>query len=141
MKKKTFNSKQAVLSKKNGKKGVINAAKAEAMVLVTVPGHRRSQATRVMDMLGVDAVVRLCIWTNTETNPHAATDEQLCALDEFIQPEVLCRMPMREGRGQIIYCKCNLALGEECILFSYQTVLDATFGMKCRCHARIYKRD
>lgn len=107
-------------------------------VTITVRGHALSQATRVMAMLNVRSIVRICIRTDVETNPRAATFEQLEELESYIQAQVLCRMPFTKGKGQIIYCRHDTSFSDDCILSSYQAILDAVFAKK-RYAARIYR--
>ena len=123
---------------KQAKKGVINAAKANRAVTITVSGHSASQATRVMEMLQTQSIVRIRIRTDVETCPHAATCAQLEELDSYIHNQVLCRMPFPNGKGQIIYCLHDTSFTDECVLSSYQAVLDTTFGKGHVC-ARIYR--
>ena len=106
-------------------------------VTITVAGYAASQATRVMEMLQVQSIVRIRIRTDVETNPRAATYTQLEELESYIREQVLCRMPFPKGHGQIIYCRHDASFTDECTLSSYQAVLDAVLG-KGRIHARIY---
>lgn len=124
--------KKEVRLNKQAKNGVINNA-----VTIKVLGHRASQATRVMAMLQVQSIVRIRIRTDVETYPCAATYAQMDELDSYIREQVLCRMPFPKGQGQIIYCRHDTSFSDECILNSYQAVLDTVFG-KGRIHARIY---
>ncbi len=120
--------------------GVSTSSGEEEMVnqvTIKVLGHRKSQATRVMEMLEVQSIVRVRIRTDVETCPRAATCAQLEELDSYIREQVLCRMPFPKGQGQIIYCRHDSSFTDECILNSYQAVLDTVFG-KGHVHARIY---
>lgn len=134
---KKIQSQKEVRLGKQAKKGVINATKAGSSVTIKVLGHRASQATRVMAMLQVQSIVRIRIRTDVETYPCAATYAQMEELDSYIREQVLCRMPFPKGQGQIIYCRHDTSFSDECILNSYQAVLDTVFG-KGRIHARIY---
>ncbi len=120
--------------------GVSTSSGEEEMVnqvTIKVLGHRKSQATRVMEMLDVQSIVRIRIRTDVETCSRAATYTQLEELDSYIREQVLCRMPFPKGQGQIIYCRHDTSFTDECTLSSYQAVLDTVFG-KGRFHARIY---
>lgn len=124
--------KEVRLNKKAEQQPVINP------VTITVSGYAASQATRVMEMLQVRSIVRIRIRTDVETTPRAATYAQMEELDSYIREQVLCRMPFPKGQGQIIYCRHDTSFSDECILTSYQAVLDAVLG-KGHYHARIYR--
>ena len=94
--------------------------------------HPKSTVLQVMDNLSLNACVQLYI--------PSGTDEQREQLDEFIHGQILCRIPLRIGRRQFIYCRYNPEFTDECILSSYQAVLEAVFGPSTRAHARIYKK-
>lgn len=94
--------------------------------------HPKSTVLQVMENLSLNACVQLYI--------PSGTDEQREQLDEFIHGQILCRIPLRIGRRQFIYCRYNPEFTDECILSSYQAVLEAVFGPSTRAHARIYKK-
>ncbi|MCQ2323479.1 MAG: hypothetical protein MJZ53_01330 [Paludibacteraceae bacterium] len=94
--------------------------------------HPKSTAIRVMENLSVNACVQLYI--------PSGTAEQRENLDDIIHDNVLCRVPLRIGRRQFIYCRYNPDFTDDCILSSYTAALQAVFGSDTRAHARIYRK-
>lgn len=93
-------------------------------------------AAKVLTTLQLDEVLQIYI--------QAATNQQLEDLDSYIHHLVLCRIPLRNRKNgahrQLIFCRVNDFFSDECILSSYQAVLEAVFGPSTRAHARIYKK-
>lgn len=94
--------------------------------------HPKSTVIKVMENLSINACVQLYI--------PSGTDEQREQLNDYLHGQILCRVPLRIGRRQFIYCRYNPEFSDECILASYQAVLEAVFGANTRAHARIYKK-
>lgn len=94
--------------------------------------HPKSKAIQVMENLSINACVQLYL--------PCGTDEQRESLDSFIHGQILCRVPLRIGRRQFIYCRYNPEFSDECILSSYNAVLQAVLGSHTRANARIYKK-
>lgn len=84
--------------------------------------HPKSTVLQVMDNLSLNACVQLYI--------PSGTDEQREQLDEFIHGQILCRIPLRIGRRQFIYCRYNPEFTDECNLASFEAVLGAIFGFR-----------
>jgi len=92
----------------------------------------QSMAARFMAAESLTAVVQIYL--------KGGSDAQRAELMSFIDSELLAICPLRRGRRQFIFCRCNSAFSDECILSSYDAVLKATLGPNTRSHARIYRK-
>lgn len=94
--------------------------------------HPKSTVIKVMENLSINACVQLYI--------PGGTDEQREQLNDYLHGQILCRIPLRIGRRQFIYCRLDPEFSDVCVLNSYTDVLQTVFGTNTRAHARIYRK-
>lgn len=73
--------------------------------------HSKSTAIQVMENLSINACVQLYI--------PSGSDEQRKELNDYLRGQILCRIPLRIGRRQFIYCRYSPMFSDETILSSY----------------------
>lgn len=94
--------------------------------------HPKATAIQLMDNLGIRACVQIYL-------PEGTT-EQKQQLGDFLRGKILCRIPLRSGSRQFIYCRYEEVFSDECLLNTYTAILHAVLGNNTRAHVRIYRK-
>lgn len=92
-----------------------------------------SKVAQVMSNLGLARVVYFVL--------RGGTDAQREELHQLIYGNLVCRIPLRRGRRQMIICRTSDIFTDRAYLQFYRKTLQSVFGDKCRIAVRVMRLD